>query len=397
MNQFSFLSLAARNLRRKPLRTTMLVVAIGLLAAALVFGLSFTARVHSSIKVATDRLGADLLVVPAGSRGAADDILLENQAKSFYMDSEYLEKVAAIKGVKAVTSQTYLQSLAGLCCDVPETNVVAFNQETDFIVTPWLEKKFGRKLKKGEALVGHESALNISVGLVDVDSMLFGSKFRMVGVLDKTGSGLDTALFISDENIPEIIEKGQSGLSPDQISIIFVKVKDGIDPYTVASEVENTMVKLDAIARKDIGKGILDTLRDINRIFLITVLLVSLLSIFLVWTVFSAIVNERSREIGIMRAIGAKDASIIKLFILEVIVVGAVGSIAGVVLGTAASVLLAKGFSMLKGLPTDLPVAQRAGIALFCFLMGTGICVIGALSPIQRIKKLEPLAAIKEE
>ncbi|GAB4485369.1 MAG: FtsX-like permease family protein [Thermodesulfovibrionales bacterium] len=393
---FTLFSLALRNIRRKPLRTAMLVASICLLTSALVFGLSFTRRVQTSIRVATERLGADLLVVPAGSRGAADDILLENVSKTFFMDSAYLQKVQAIPGVKTVTAQTYLQSLGGRCCDVPETTVVAFNQDTDFIVTPWLQKKLGRRLQKGEGVVGHESAMNLSVELVDTSSMLFGNKFTMVGVLEKTGTGLDTAIFVSDENIADILEKGQTGLKPGQVSILFVKVKDGVDPSAVASEVENTMVELDAVARKDVGKGILSTLRDINAIFLTTVLLVSVLSVFLVWTVFSAVVSERAREIGIMRAVGARDSHVSRLFIAEVVSIGLAGSLVGVILGTGASVLLSKTFSMLKGLPTDLPVLQRMVIAVFCLCAGTGICVLGALSPIRRMKQLEPLSVMKE-
>lgn len=396
-SRFSLFALAARNIRRKPLRTVMLVAAISLLAASLVFGLSFTQRVRSSIRVATARLGADVIVVPAGSRGAADDILLENAVKTVYMDRSMIGKIRAVKGVKAVTPQTYLKSLTGLCCDVPETTIVAFDQETDFIVTPWLSKKIGRRLQKGEAVVGSESAMNISLELTEVDTTLFGAKFHMVGVLEKTGTGLDTAMFISEENVGDILTKGMSGLRPDQISLLFVKVEEGLDPYTVAVEIENNIVQVDAVARKDVGQGILSTLRDINSIFIVTVVLVSLLSVFLVWTVFSAIANERSREIGIMRAIGARDSHVVRIFLFEVLVIGIVGSLLGIVLGTLSSILLSKGFVLLKSLPTDLAVSQRIAIGLVSGIAGTAICVIGAVSPIRRMKRLEPLVVIKEE
>ena len=149
------------------------------------------------------------LIVPTGARGAAEDILVENRATSFYMDRSLVDRIKKIEGVDKVSYQTYLVTLTGLCCSVPSSMVVAFNQETDFIVTPWLKEKLGRKLQKGEAIVGSESAYNISLGLVDMDAMLFGTVFRMVGVLDKTGSGLDTAVFISDENIDEILKNSK--------------------------------------------------------------------------------------------------------------------------------------------------------------------------------------------
>ncbi len=394
---FTLLSFAARNLRRKPLRTTVLILSIGLLVSALVFVLSFVRRVDSIIKVTSARLGADVLIVPSGSRGAAEDILLENRVKTFYMDRTVADKVRKIKDIEDLTTQTYLVSIGGECCDVPETIVVAFDQDSDFIIKPWLGNKLGRRLKKGEALVGSESAMNISVGLTDVDSHLFGNMFRMVGVLEKTGTGLDTAIFIDESNMDNILRKGKAKVKPGEISIIFARVRKGADPVKVAGDITDSVVEVNAVARKDIGRSILDTLRDLNRIFFATVAMASILSIFLVWAVFSAIANERAWEIGIMRAIGARESQVSRLFLIEVLVIGGVGSVVGIIAGTAISVLLAKNFMLLKNVSAGLGIWERSIIALCSLAAGTGICVIGALSPIRRLKKMEPLLAIRKE
>src|SRR5512144_2627232 len=103
----TLLSHALRNLRRRPARAVILVTAIGLLVSVLVFALSFVRRVDSGVRKASERLGADVLVVPTGSRGAAEDVLVDNRIKTFYMDRAILEKVRAVKGVARVTAQTY--------------------------------------------------------------------------------------------------------------------------------------------------------------------------------------------------------------------------------------------------------------------------------------------------
>jgi putative ABC transport system permease protein len=395
--QFTLSSMAFRNLRRRPLRTGILVAALSLMVAALVFALSFVTRVNSSIKLTSDRLGADLLIVPTGARGGAEDILVENRATSFYMNKSFVDRIKNIKGIDKVSAQTYLVTLTGLCCSVPSSMVVAFNQETDFIVTPWLKEKLGRKLRKGEAIVGSESAYNINLGMVEMEAKLFGSVFSMVGVLDKTGSGLDTAVFISDENIEEIIKNSDADIKPDQISVIFAKLKKGADPYTVMSEIENNIIELDVVMRKDIGKSLITTLGDISKIFYLTMVLSTVLSLFLVWAIFTAIANERAREVGIMRALGAKEKHVVKLFLFEVLVLGAVGSIVGIVAGTTLTLIMAQSFSILRNLPVDLDTFTRMVIAFAGLLFGTGICVLGALSPVQRLKKLEPLLVIKQE
>ncbi len=396
-DSFTLFSFATRNLRRKPLRTTVLILSIGLLVSALVFVLSFVRRVDSVIKVASDRLGADILIVPSGSRGAAEDVLLENRVKSFYMDRSVLDKIRKVKDIEDLTTQTYLVSIGGECCDVAETIVVAFNQDSDFIIKPWLSRSLGRRLKKGEAIVGNESAMNISVGLTDVDSHLFGNLFKMVGVLEKTGTGLDTAIFIDESNRDDILRKGKAKVKPGDISIIFAKVRSGADPTKVAGDITDSVMEVNAVARKDIGRGILNTLRDLNRVFFVTVAMASLLSIFLVWAVFSAIANERAWEVGIMRAIGARESHVSRLFLVEVLFIGGIGSIIGITAGTTISFFLAKHFMLLKNVSADLGVMERVVIALCSLAAGTGICVIGALSPIRRLKKMEPLLAIRKE
>jgi len=398
IKKFSLSFFAVKNLIRKPVRTGILIVAISLLVSTLVFALSFVIRVNSSIIRATDRLGADIIIVPTGSRGFAQDVLLENKRKTFYMDRDIIEKVKQIKGIEDITHQTYLVSLTGLCCSVPEAMVVAFNQDTDFIVKPWLKKKIDRRLRKGEAFVGSTSAFNIEVGLMEVDTMLFGAMFKMIGVLDKTGTGLDNAIFIGDENLDNILKKGDAkNIKPNQISIIFAKIKKGLDPYKVGGDIEDAIVEVDTVARKDIGKGIINTLRDISRIFSFTIIIAILLGLFLVWSIFSAVANERTREIGIMRALGAKESHISLIFLFEVLIIGFAGSILGIVAGTVISSIMTKSFTILKNLSTDLAIFERAFISLTGLLLGVGICVLGAFTPVQRIKKTEPLSIMKGE
>lgn len=393
--RLSLFSFALRNLRRKSFRTTVLVFSIGLLVAILVFGTSFLLSVSSTIKRATDRLGADVLVVPVGARDFAEEVLLETKSKVFYMERGIVERVKAVEGVGEVTYQTYLTTILGVCCDIPPVKVVAFNQDTDFIVGAWLKKSIGRTLRRGEAIAGYGA--NENLGLLDMDrSLLFGTQFDIVGVLEKTGTGLDNAIFMSDENIDDVISRGKTGLKPDEISLVFVKVKEGYKPLEVSRKIEGEILEVDTIERSDMGNRIISTLRDINGVFLITIVLASLLSAFLAWTVFSAIVNERTKEIGVMRAIGASGSHVMTVFILEVLVLGLLGSLIGIALGTYMSVSLSRVFVLLRDVSAALTLFERMEIALFGLAVGTGVCVTGALSPIIKMKRMEPLLAIKE-
>jgi putative ABC transport system permease protein len=393
--KFSLFSVAVKNLKRKSFRTAVLIVSIGLLVSILVFGASFILSVGSSIEKASDRLGADLLVVPSGAVDVASDVLLASKIKVFYMDRDIIQKVEKVKGVGKLTWETYLSSVPGQCCSIPPAEIVAFNQDTDFIVRPWLKKSLRGRLKKSEALIGYTA--NKNLGLLNVDDVMFNTKFKFVGVLDKTGTGLDNAIFIGDDNLKDIMSHSSMvKLKPDQISAIFVKVEKGYDPKVVARDIMNDIMQVDVIQRANIGKRMLSTLGDINKIFLITIAMASVLSIFLTWTIFSAIVNERFREIGIMKAIGAKGSHIVKLFVMEVLLLGLIGSLAGTAAGMYLSAMLSKSFMLLRNLSATLTLTQRVEVGALGLVVGVGICVVGALSSIIRIKNLEPLSVLKE-
>ena len=149
------------------------------------------------------------------------------RSRLFIWTKGLLKEYKEIEGIEKVTDQTYLATITGACCDIPESVVVAFNQDTDFVIGPWLSKALNRRLQKGEAIVGSESAFNIDIGLTEVDTVLFGNMFKMVGILEKTGTGLDTAIFIDEENIGDILKNGKADLKPGQTSVIFAKVKKG--------------------------------------------------------------------------------------------------------------------------------------------------------------------------
>ena len=98
-----------------------------------------------------------------------------------------------------------------------------------------------------------------------------------------------------------------------------------------------------------------------------------------------------------MRAIGANERHIVKLFFLEVFYVALFGSLIGVAIGTYLSAFLADTFALVKNISVELTAPEQFFIALIGLLLGSAICISGALLPINRIKRLEPLLVIKED
>ena len=153
-----------------------------------------------------------------------------------------------------------------------------------------------------------------------------------------------------------------------------------MDPARVAGLVEDSIIEADAVARRDVGRTVLRAFGDVSRVFLVTFVLAAVLAASLAWAVFSGVANERTREVGLMRAIGAKESHVVRLFLLEVVIVGALGSLAGIVAGTGLSLGLPRAFDVMKAASAGLGLADRLGIALVGLAVGTAVCVLGALS-----------------
>lgn len=383
--------IAFQNTKRKPFRSFITVISISFLVAFIIFALFFVVNVNKSVEKASQRLGADIIVVPSGARTAAEEFLLESKKKTFYMDKSMLEKINELEEVERTTYHVYLKTVPGVCCDVTEAMVVGFDPETDFIVKPWLEQS-DVEIKDGDVILGKGAAEDFGYGLLET-KILFYQSFKVAGVLEETGTGMDHAIFVRIEDMAEIIRDSEQ-VAPEKISVIFVKLREGYDPKRMARKIDGLYPQVDAIARGNIGEGVKNNLRDINRIFTLSLSLSFLFATLLSWAIFSAIVNERKKEIGVLRAVGAKKVHIFKLLLIEAMILGIFGGFIGLIFGNILVNHLLEQFTLFSYI--SMGIFTSVAIGLISFSSGIFICLLGAFAPIYRAVTLEPLAAIKE-
>jgi cell division protein FtsX len=107
-------------------------------------------------------------------------------------------------------------------------------------------------------------------------------------------------------------------------------------------------------------------------------------------------VTERFREIGTMKCLGALDGFIVKLFLLESLFQGVVGTVAGVFLGLALS-LFGVVSSYGRDAWHDVPVAQLLFRILVCLIVGVALTVAGAVYPAWQAARMQPIEAMRVE
>lgn len=391
--KLSLLHVAWKGVSRKMFRNIVLVFAVGLLVGLLVFALLFKSAVEEDIDRATKRLGADIVIVPSQAKSMAEEFIMESKLKTFYMDESIYEELKDMEGISASTYQVYLSTLDSGCCSIIEGQVIAFDQESDFVVTPWMINP--PLLKKGEVYVGHY--VWEFLGLIETMN-LFGEDIKMVEHLETTGTGIDHGIFMRIEDLDSITETALGNYKKGKISIIFIKIDEGLDIDAFVGRIRDINPRIGIMTRGNIGADVRTTLEDILRVFIITISISSLLAVLLAWSTFSALANERRREVGILRALGAKQSHIVNLFLSEAFIISFLGSLIGIFLGHYLIHYLAADFQLLSRLDTTSIVSSHS-IIISLIGMGAGIivCLSGAALPVLRLARLEPLLAIKEE
>jgi len=390
---YSIAGLAFRGVFRKLFRNSVLVLAVALLVGLLDFALLFNNIVQENLEAAARKLGADLVMVPAQAIANVEEFILESKEKTFYMDKGVYDQVAALPEIQAATYQIYLTTLASGCCSIVNGQVVAFDQQTDFVVKAWLPD--APALQPGQVYIG--SYVYEYLGLIDTPT-LFGTTVKVAAHLKKTGTGLDHGLFMRIEDLGSITAEAAGQYRPGMISIVFLKIKQGVDLEKLIATIQNQNPTIGIMRRGDIGQDVRATLMDIIRIFAFTILVSSVLAILLAWSTFTAMANERRREVGILRAIGGHRLHIVALFLLEAGIISLLGGLIGVGLGHLMVQFMGNNFHIISRLGTVTTLSFQnillSGIAL---LAGVSVCLIGALAPVARLANMEPLVAIKEE
>ncbi|MCP3760418.1 ABC transporter permease [Streptomyces sp. TBY4] len=189
--------------------------------------------------------------------------------------------------------------------------------------------------------------------------------------------------------------------APDAFTHVNVVAKDGVSDaqlkQNVATVVGADVYKLQtAKEAADANRKNMDFLGIMKWVMLGFAGIAFLVGIFLIFNTFSMLVAQRTREIGLMRAIGADSGQVLKSVVIEALLLGVVGSLLGVAAGVGLAVGLMELMSMLgMSLSTDdLTIAWTTPV--IGIVLGVVVTVVSAFVPARRAGKVSPMAALRE-
>jgi putative ABC transport system permease protein len=391
-------TVALKNLRRKLTRTWLLFAIVTVVSCTLFSATLFLKSIHNALMIGTYRLGADILVVPESAKDKAQAALLAGEPTQFLMDRAVLDRVRAIEGVKSATPQLFIKPTSFTCCFNVDVFLVAFDPETDFTVKPWLEKNLNRKLGLNEIITGR------TVPVITGDKIpFFGTTFTIAGTMEPTGMDFfDRAVFMSLDAAYLMAETSKTkALQPieigrDQISTVLVRVQDDFTPDRAAIRIEHDISGVKALVSDTIISTVRKQLSGLIKAILIISVILWVIVLLIMAFAFYMIVNERRREIGILRAMGANRGHIAAIILNEAVLLSATGGASGILLGYG--ILFSFKDLMLHylKLPYLFPsTPELITLTTVAFLLSIITGLIAALLPSLTVLRVEPYEAIR--
>jgi len=398
-------SIAVRNLRRRGARSwlTLLGIFIGITAVVALISLGSGLRTTvnsqfgiSATEVITVQAGGLNAFGPPGT-GVVNSLTIE--------DVEAIERLSVVertvrRNIPSGKLEFKDEVVFGRTMSIPSGDDRKFVYEQLDI-----DVEQGRLLEDGDennVVLGH-NFFSESVGLSNKieagDKVLIQDKeFKVVGITKKKGSFIfDNVVHMNDAPLEALMGYG------DDVDLIVVKIKDKDLIEKAKEDIEKLMRD-----QRDVKAGeedfsvttpqaTLDTVNEILagvQIFIVLIAGISILvgGIGIVNTMFTSVL-ERRHEIGIMKAIGAKNSDIFYQFFIEAGLLGFVGGLAGVIVGVLIGYLGTIGINQFIGATTtpEISIVLIISALVGSFIVGS----LSGIAPAMRAARQNPVDALR--
>ena len=400
MNLLELVRLAFGRLRTSRLRSvlTMLGVIIGVASVVALVGVGqgATAGITSQIQA----LGTNLLTVNPGSSATGLTNLGFGTADTLTLGDS--DAIAALSGIAAVAPEVTTSKLVIAGTKNTTTSIVgttadyASVRNQDIYQGTFLNDASDESSLR-VAVVGSTTATDLGLTAADVgsDITIGGLPFRVVGLLQPTG-GVGNQ---DDQILVPLSVVQREFVSGDSVRSIFVSVADKTDINEAKAQItaaleqrHGTSGTNDDFSISDQSQ-LLDTFSSVSG--LLSLLLAGIASISLVvggigiMNIMLVSVRERTREIGIRKAIGARGRDILAQFLIEALTLSMLGGLFGILVGVVVSAVI----GAIAGWGFQFSVTTVAAAVLFSLLVG----VVFGVWPARQAARLDPIAALRYE
>lgn len=383
------------NVRARKIRSwlTMLGIIIGI--AAIIGLITLSRSMNAAVEEQFEKMGISAIrIIPGGLHGPP--------IGSIGLSLDMREKIEEVKGIEYVNP--ILFDYATVEFNKEKEQAIIFSYDTTLnekgfldLDLQLLEGRFFGADEKGAVILGYDIAKTLFERKIQEKNtfVINDKKFKVVGIFKETGTNIDDRVYMAFDDAQILFNK--YGIA----NVFVVQTTEGADTVKVAKKINEKLLKsmqeeeFQVFTPQQLLKEI-GAMMGIIQIVLASIASISLVvgAIGIMNSMFTAVL-ERTREIGVMKAIGAAKKDILLLFIIEAGFLGLIGGVIGTVLGTLFAYGVEYGAYIadfyLFSVNIDLVLIVET--VLFSFLIGT----IAGFIPAYRAASLKPVEALRYE
>ncbi len=392
--------MAFYNLSHRRTRTALTVLGIVIGISAIVALTSVAAGLKIYIQEQLSQLGADTLTIVPGSSSSGG---FGPPIFSKGLSQKDVDTANDVRGVKIASGFLVLNSAAEYRKEqqgVVVNGMEAKDLEEVFGELQSFQAQFGRQLKKGdrfEAVIGYNVANDLFEDKLRVGDKLkvSGQEFAVVGILKRIGNQVDdNSVLIPIQAARDLFNE------PQKVMTIFIKLDEGADANFVADEIKDRLEDKRGIKDFQVftAESLTSTIGSVIssvEVVIVGIALISLIvgGIGIMNTMFMSIL-ERTKEIGIMKSVGATNNVILSMFLAESAMLGVIGGVIGLAVGSAAAFLFT---SISESFSFTLRAAVTPGIIAGSLAFSVVVGVIAGFVPARRASNMQPVDALRYE
>ena len=356
------------NLRQRPTRTcvNIMAVSLGVVLVLVSVGLSYGQLLDQAER--TRRIGGDFMLQPPD----ASFFLALNSGAMDVRIGQVIEKVDGVEASTPIMVKVVSRNFFAVF-GVEAASFQRVNDGLKFVQ--------GRFFETGdEAVVDELYASNNDVE-VGQDIDLLGHRFKITGIYQRGTAG---RAMIPLETLQRI-----NG-TPGKCSVFFIRAEEGRSRDEVRTALETRFENYKVTATENLEQLFTSTTPVFREFLLVIVALAVAMSFLVTLTATYSTIVERTREIGILKSLGASKTYIVRLFLEESLLVSVLGLVSGFLLTWGVLSLIAVKFPSLPVIIQPLWRVAVVGISM-------GGTVLGALYPAWKAAKLDPVTALGYE
>ena len=390
----NFLTLAAKNLTRRRGRTGLTIIGVAIAISVLFSLLALNSGYETELNKEVNSMGVHILAVPKGCPYEAASLIIHGGVIPKYLSATDLNNVTGIPDVELATPMLMHQFMKKDEKTGKSTPHIIYGIKIGEMLQlkPWwkVEGRFFEDSESRVMLVGRDLAdkENLSVG----QRLPVGpakEDITIVGILERTGDQDDQFHFFPLEEAQRVF--GKEG----KITTIAVKVKEVSRISEVSEEMEK-VPDIQVVTMTQIMGTIMNLAGSAKSLLLTVIVIALIISAFGIINTLLMSVNERVREFGMMKAIGASGSDIGKMVLMETVFITIIGGIIGTIAALVGSSLIE---SFVKGMlpysPSGSLISFSPELVGFSIAFSLFMGLVCGIYPAFLSARLSPMEAIR--